>query len=31
VKVDPETRNILAQKLQPINKGTIDELVKMGL
>lgn len=31
VKVDPATRNILAQKLQPINKDTIDELVKMGL
>ncbi len=31
VKVDPETRNILAQKLQPINQGTIEELVKMGL
>jgi simple sugar transport system substrate-binding protein len=31
VSVDPETRNILAQKLQPINKDTIDELVGMGL
>ena len=31
VKVDPATRNIMAQKLQPINKDTIDELVGMGL
>jgi simple sugar transport system substrate-binding protein len=31
VKVDPGTRNILAQKLQPINKETIDELVEIGL
>ena len=31
VKVDTATRNIQAQKLQPINKETIDELVKIGL
>jgi simple sugar transport system substrate-binding protein len=31
VSVDPQTRNILAQKLQPINKETIDSLVEMGL
>jgi simple sugar transport system substrate-binding protein len=31
VLVDAGTRNILAQKLQPINKDTIDELVGMGL
>jgi simple sugar transport system substrate-binding protein len=31
VTVNPETRNIQAQKLQPINQGTIEELVKMGL
>jgi simple sugar transport system substrate-binding protein len=31
VTVDPVTRNILAQKLQPINKGTIEELVAIGL
>jgi simple sugar transport system substrate-binding protein len=31
VHVDTESRNILAQKLQPINKDTIDELVSMGL
>ena len=31
VKVDPGTRNILAQKLQPINQETIDELVEIGL
>jgi hypothetical protein len=31
VKVDAATRNIMAQKLQPINQGTIDELVGMGL
>lgn len=31
VSVDPKTRNILAKKLQPINKATIDELVTMGL
>jgi simple sugar transport system substrate-binding protein len=31
VSVNKETRNILAQKLQAINKGTIDELVGMGL
>lgn len=31
VTVDPGTRNILAQKLQPINQGTIDELVEIGL
>ena len=31
VSVNPETRNILAQKLQPINKDTIDDLVSMGL
>ena len=31
VKVDPATRNIQAQKLQAINKETIDELVGMGL
>ena len=31
VKVDPATRNIQAQKLQPINQQTIDELVKIGL
>lgn len=31
VKVDAPTRQIAAQKLQPINKGTIDELVGMGL
>lgn len=31
VSVDAATRNILAQKLQPINKETIDELVAMGL
>ena len=30
-KVDPATRNIQAQKLQAINKETIDELVGMGL
>ena len=31
VTVDPATRNIQAQKLQAINKDTIDELVGMGL
>ncbi|MEJ1160319.1 substrate-binding domain-containing protein [Prosthecomicrobium sp. N25] len=31
VSVNVETRQILAQKLQPINKDTIDELVKIGL
>jgi simple sugar transport system substrate-binding protein len=31
VAVDKEKRQILAQKLQPINKDTIDELVKIGL
>lgn len=31
VTVDPATRNIQAQKLQAINKETIDELVGMGL
>lgn len=31
VAVDRGTRNILAQKLQPINKDTIDDLVAMGL
>jgi len=31
VKVDAATRQIAAQKLQPINKGTIEELVGMGL
>jgi simple sugar transport system substrate-binding protein len=31
VKVDTATRQIQAQKLQPINKGTIDELVAIGL
>jgi simple sugar transport system substrate-binding protein len=31
VKVDAAARSILAQKLQPINKGTIDELVQIGL
>lgn len=31
VSVDKGTRQILAQKLQPINKDTIDELVKIGL
>jgi len=31
VKVDATTRNIQAQKLQPINQGTIDELVGIGL
>jgi simple sugar transport system substrate-binding protein len=31
VHVDPATRNIQAQKLQAINKETIDELVGMGL
>jgi simple sugar transport system substrate-binding protein len=31
VKVDAGARLILAQKLQPINKETIDELVAMGL
>ena len=31
VSVDKEKRQILAQKLQPINKDTIDELTKMGL
>ena len=31
VSVDAQTRNILAQKLQPINKDTIDQLVEMGL
>ena len=31
VTVDPATRNIMAQKLQPINQDTIDELVEMGL
>ncbi len=31
VSVDKEKRLILAQKLQAINKDTIDELVKMGL
>ena len=31
VKVDAATRNIQAQKLQAINKETIDELVGMGL
>jgi simple sugar transport system substrate-binding protein len=31
VSVDKGSRQILAQKLQPINKDTIDELVKIGL
>ena len=31
VKVDRERRLILAQKLQPINKETIDSLVQIGL
>jgi simple sugar transport system substrate-binding protein len=31
VKVDAAARSILAQKLQPINKSTIDELVQIGL
>lgn len=31
VSVDKSTRNILAQKLQAINKETIDGLVEMGL
>ena len=31
VMVDAATRNIQAQKLQPINKDTIDELVAIGL
>src|SRR3954469_6338601 len=31
VKVDPEKHLILAQKLQPINKDTIDSLVQLGL
>lgn len=31
VKVNKSTRNILGQKLEPINKGTIDKLVGMGL
>ena len=31
VSVDKDKRQILAQKLQAINKDTIDELVKMGL
>jgi simple sugar transport system substrate-binding protein len=31
VKVDKEKKLILGQKLQPINQGTIDELVGMGL
>jgi len=31
VKVDKEKKLILGQKLQPINKGTIDELVALGL
>jgi len=31
VKVDPATRQIMAQKLQAINKDTIQELVGMGL
>jgi simple sugar transport system substrate-binding protein len=31
VKVDKEKKLILGQKLQPINKDTIDELVKIGL
>ena len=31
VKVDKEKHLILAQKLQPINKDTIDSLVQMGL
>lgn len=31
VKVTASTRNILGQKLEPINKGTIDKLVGMGL
>ncbi|MDD2925297.1 substrate-binding domain-containing protein [Rhodoferax sp.] len=31
VSVNKTTRNILGQKLEPINKGTIDKLVGMGL
>lgn len=31
VKVDAATHNILGQKLEPINKDTIDKLVGMGL
>jgi simple sugar transport system substrate-binding protein len=31
VSVDKDKRQILGQKLQPINKGTIDELVGIGL
>jgi simple sugar transport system substrate-binding protein len=31
VSVDKDKRLILGQKLQPINKGTIDELVGIGL
>jgi len=31
VKVDPKTRSIMGQKLEPINKSTIDKLVEMGL
>jgi len=31
VKVDKEKKLILGNKLQPINKGTIDELVALGL
>ena len=31
VKVDPAKRSILGQKLEPINKSTIDKLVGMGL
>lgn len=31
VSVNASTRNILGQKLEPINKGTIDKLVGMGL
>jgi hypothetical protein len=29
--VDPETRVIKANKIQPINKETIDKLVELGL
>jgi simple sugar transport system substrate-binding protein len=31
VSVNPQTRQIQAQKLQPINKDTIDSLVQVGL
>ena len=31
VQVNPQTRQILAQKLQPINKETIDQLTAIGL